>query len=114
MSAPDTLMPLVSAPWLDADGHPLSVRGGEWPDTRRAEPVGHCHGTGPDADNDSECQSEIGPTTAPGVAGASLQVPPASFCFSISSALAPIRSLKFVSPSVYFLWTRWLECRCGS
>src|SRR6267378_8139063 len=26
MSAPDTLMPLVSAPWLDADGHPLSVR----------------------------------------------------------------------------------------
>ena len=26
MSSPDTLMPLVSAPWLDADGHPLSVR----------------------------------------------------------------------------------------
>jgi hypothetical protein len=26
MSAPDTMLPLVSAPWLDADGHPLSVR----------------------------------------------------------------------------------------
>jgi hypothetical protein len=26
MSAPDTMMPLVSAPWLDADGNPLSVR----------------------------------------------------------------------------------------
>jgi len=25
MSAPDTLMPLVSAPWFDADGNPLSV-----------------------------------------------------------------------------------------
>jgi hypothetical protein len=25
MSAPDTMMPLVSAPWLDADGNPLSV-----------------------------------------------------------------------------------------
>ena len=26
MSAPDTMMPLVSAPWLKADGNPLSVR----------------------------------------------------------------------------------------
>jgi len=26
MSTPDTMMPLVSAPWLDADGNPLSVR----------------------------------------------------------------------------------------
>jgi len=26
MSAPDTMMPLVSAPWLDADGNPLSVK----------------------------------------------------------------------------------------
>lgn len=26
MSTPDTLMPFVSAPWLDADGKPLSVR----------------------------------------------------------------------------------------
>jgi hypothetical protein len=44
-----------------------------------AEPVGHCHGTGPDAHNGGQHQPEIGPTTAPGVAGSSRQVPPAFF-----------------------------------